>query len=69
MENDTKGFGEGLIIADSGYYRMGYPDAVGFKDEAGNLVIPYKYNSVKNFSEGLAAVNLIDGYIYHQKGG
>lgn len=37
----------------------------GFMDRKGNLIVPYKYDDIYNFSEGLAAVCLNDkwGYI------
>ncbi len=40
-----------------------------FIDKNGKIVIPFIYDNAGNFSEGLAAVEKIDGYVYHSMWG
>jgi hypothetical protein len=50
----ARGFSEGLAAA------RGENDKYGFIDKTGNFVIPPQFRRVGDFSEGLAAVDLVD---------
>jgi hypothetical protein len=57
-------FSEGLAWVHSGFGE-GYERArYGYLDRTGNIVIPYRFIKADDFSEGLAAIRLEDGWGY-----
>ncbi len=62
--SDAYRFSEGLAIA-----RNGLNDKYGYINKQGELVIATKYDDVRNFSEGLAAVKINDEWGFINKDG
>jgi hypothetical protein len=58
-----------MILANTPFYPIKSGNLWGFIDDQGNEVVPFKYEEVEDFKEGLALVKMNDKYGYINKSG